>query len=99
MATIKKRGDAWRAQVCVNGQRDSRTFDTFAEGKAWASSRETELRSQQPLVQTNAAAGTLRELLNEVKRHKTPLCRTERSRQVEEGRINRLMKHPISDQA
>lgn len=44
MATFEKRKDSWRVQVCVKGIRESATFDTKTEAKAWAATREHELR-------------------------------------------------------
>lgn len=44
MASFRQRGDAWRAEISVNGTRESATFDTKAQARAWASKRETELR-------------------------------------------------------
>ena len=43
MATLRKRGSAWRAEVYRKGIRDSRSFDTKAEARAWAQQREDEL--------------------------------------------------------
>ena len=45
MASIQKVAKGWRAQVMVDGQRDSKTFDTKAAAMAWSVQRETELRS------------------------------------------------------
>lgn len=45
MASIRKMKSGWRAEVYVQGTRDSRMFDTKSEAQAWASKRETELRS------------------------------------------------------
>lgn len=44
MASIGKYGDGWRAQIYVAGERDSRTFRTQREARAWADARENELR-------------------------------------------------------
>lgn len=44
MASYRQRGDAWRVELSVNGTRESATFDTKAQARAWASKRETELR-------------------------------------------------------
>lgn len=46
MATFRQRGTAWRAELSVDGNRESATFDTKAQAKAWAAKRETELREQ-----------------------------------------------------
>lgn len=46
MASFRQRGDAWRVEISVNGTRESATFDTKTQARAWASKRETELREQ-----------------------------------------------------
>lgn len=46
MASFTKTGNTWRAQIYVNGTRESGTFATKAKAQAWAAQRETELRSQ-----------------------------------------------------
>lgn len=43
MATFRKNGSRWVAEVCVNGVRKSKTKDTKAEAKAWAAQMETDL--------------------------------------------------------
>lgn len=45
MASIKKRGTIWRAQLKVDGVRDSSSFSSQLEAKAWAAQREAEIRS------------------------------------------------------
>lgn len=44
MASIYRHGKGWRAQVYVNGVRQSDTFRTKQEAAAWAMAREAELR-------------------------------------------------------
>jgi integrase len=46
MATIKKNGSGWRAQIAIQGTRESKTFSTKAEATSWAAERETEIRKQ-----------------------------------------------------
>lgn len=48
MATYRKRGDAWRAEIAKKGVRVSRTFDTKAEAIAWATEKEAELGKAKP---------------------------------------------------
>lgn len=43
MATYRKRGRAWRVEVCRAGERESATFNTKAEAQAWAAERELAL--------------------------------------------------------
>ncbi|WP_186042220.1 tyrosine-type recombinase/integrase [Burkholderia gladioli] len=45
MATYRKRGSTWRAEVAKGGVRDSATFDTKAEAVAWATKVESEIDS------------------------------------------------------
>lgn len=40
MAHINKRGDTWRAEVCVNRKRKSRSFDNLDAAEAWAALQE-----------------------------------------------------------
>lgn len=49
MASIKPHKDGYRAQVYVKGVRDSSVFRTKREASAWASRRETELRTEASL--------------------------------------------------
>lgn len=44
MASFRQRGNTWRVEISVNGIRESATFDTKAQARAWASKQETSLR-------------------------------------------------------
>jgi hypothetical protein len=46
MASYRKTEKGWRAEIYVNGERDSGTFATKAQTQTWAAPRETELRQQ-----------------------------------------------------
>ncbi|HDR9834239.1 TPA: tyrosine-type recombinase/integrase [Burkholderia multivorans] len=46
MASITPYKDGWRAQIKIGDVRDSQTFRTQREAKAWAAHRETEIRAQ-----------------------------------------------------
>lgn len=46
MATYRKRGDSWRAEVCIRGVRVSASFSTKKEAQAWAGKEETRLREE-----------------------------------------------------
>jgi integrase len=46
MASITKIKTGWRAQVRIQGVRESRTHSTKAEANAWAAQRETEIRTE-----------------------------------------------------
>ena len=43
MASIRRRGKTWFAEVYKNGERDSKTFRTKAEAAAWSLQREAEI--------------------------------------------------------
>lgn len=57
MATIQKRGNAWRAFVLHNGKRYSATRDTKAEAKAWAIQCKSDLIRQADAVESPHNAG------------------------------------------
>lgn len=46
MASISKEKTGWRVQIAIQGVRESRTVSTKAEAVAWASQRETEIRTE-----------------------------------------------------
>lgn len=46
MAKPRKRGNAWQVEVCINGERDSGTFDTKEEAELWAANRKMEARNK-----------------------------------------------------
>lgn len=46
MATFRKRGESWRAEVCIRGARSSASFATKKEAQAWAAREETRLREE-----------------------------------------------------
>lgn len=61
MASFRKSGNGWRAEIAKKGIRESRTFPTKREAQEWAATREAEI--------TNMRAGkvirwTLREVLD-----------------------------------
>lgn len=45
MPTVRKRGDAWRVEVCCRGVRESASFDRKADALAWGVKREAEIRA------------------------------------------------------
>ncbi|MFM0061383.1 site-specific integrase [Paraburkholderia phytofirmans] len=47
MATYRKRGASWRAEVAKGGVRESKTFDTKAEAVTWATKLEAEIDAGQ----------------------------------------------------
>lgn len=57
MATFKKIGTKWRAEVCVAGKRASKTLPTKAEVKSWAALKEAELGKLSQGVSTTHTLG------------------------------------------
>lgn len=85
MASFSKRGDGWRVQVYVNGQRDSGTFTTKAQAQAWAAQRETELRQQK---ETGIVVGkTVRDAFD---RYEKEVSRAKRGHRWEALRMNAM---------
>lgn len=81
MASIRKRGKVWRAEVMVDGARASGTFRTKQEAAQWALTHEARLHA--PIH-----AHTLREALETFKRKVTP---THKGAKWEELRLDALM--------
>lgn len=72
MASIRRRGKAWRAEVYIDGRRESASFDTKAQAVAWAQQREAEL------VGERLPDHTLREALRRYAREVAPTHKGER---------------------
>lgn len=70
MATYRKRSDAWRAEICKNGVRQSATFNTKAEAVAWATSIENDINGGR-LSQLNGTR-TLAEVMERYKKEVSP---------------------------
>ncbi len=59
MASIKKDGDRWKAQVCVNGIRKMKRHDTKAQAKSWAAQMEVDLGKMDGVVSVDQTLGNL----------------------------------------
>ena len=70
MATVtrikNKGGIVWRAQVHVNGRRESSRLDTKADAQRWAYERETELRKGGRLVNGKTLGDAFRRYASEI---------------------------------
>jgi integrase len=65
MATFRKRGEKWAAEVCVRRQRRSKSFATKAAARQWAAEQESQLsedRYQGPETVRDALARYAREV-------------------------------------
>ncbi len=86
MATIIKRGRRWRASVCVNRKRQSKSFPTKAAAAAWALDQESRLRSATGLAPPGTTVRTLLEkYARDVSEHK-------RGKREESLRISRVLR-------
>lgn len=87
MATLRKRGKSWEAQVFVKGQRATRSFDTKAQAQAWAVVTEQEFRAVQAgAIPSDKSFGDL------IERYAKEISPTKRSEKFEVARINALIK-------
>ncbi|MEX3924370.1 tyrosine-type recombinase/integrase [Paraburkholderia sp. BR10936] len=88
MASITPYKDGWRAQIAIKGVRDSRTFRTQREARAWAASREHEIRLQS--TQSPGERYTVRDMLE---RYEREVSSTKKGARSESLRIASLLKN------
>lgn len=88
MASITQYKDGWRVQVSVRGMRDSQTFRTQREAKAWGARREHELREL--AAKDPADVHTLREMLE---RYDAEIIPSKRGSRPESLRLRAFLKH------
>ncbi len=81
MASYRKTKHGWRVEVCIKRVRDSATFDTKAEARAWADRREDEIRSGV------TAADASRTVEDVFKRYAREVSVSKRGRKWEEVRL------------
>ena len=90
MASLRKRGEKWYAEVTKNGHRKGKSFATKAEASLWAAQMETEL------AKTGAGQipdKTFGDLLDRYEREVTP---EKRGARPEVLRLRRVAKTPIA---
>lgn len=90
MASFRKRGDAWRAEIALLGVRESATFPTRQEARAWAADRETAIRAGK---RGGPARRPLREALVRYEREVSP---THRGRRWEALRLRRMAQDRLA---
>jgi integrase len=83
MATYRKRGDSWRAEIAKKGIRLSATFDTKAEAIAWAIEKEAEI-GRSTSVATVASTKTL---IDAIKRYEEEVSPTKKGERWETLRL------------
>ncbi|WP_363347265.1 site-specific integrase [Methylocystis echinoides] len=93
MATFRKRGDKWQAQVRLKDQAPiSRSFDRKSDAEAWAKRTEVALQCQ-PKRETSIAKLTLFDLLDRYEREVTP---NKRGHSAERYMLRTLKSHRIA---
>jgi integrase len=95
MAAIFKRGNKWRVQVRLNGQKaKTKTFDTHDEAQRWARQIEGVLTSDDFVDLSEARRTTLAEALN---RYLTEVTPTKKGAEIEGYRIGKWLRDPLAE--
>jgi len=88
MASIQRRGSAWRAELYKDGRRESNSFPTKAQAVKWAMLREAELTG--PRLPENTVRDALRRYGEEV-------APKHRGAKWEKARLGLLERDPLAD--
>lgn len=91
MASFRKRGNHWYAEVCKKGVRDSGTFPTKGEAKAWAAQRETEILNNKSRAAVSGK--TVGDLFTRYQKEISP---NKKGSRWEIVRLKRLMKDDLA---
>lgn len=91
MATIRKRGNSYRAEISKNGIRKSATFKTKSEANAWAVDEERKL--------ADLAKGILPDILfrDVIERYQNEVSINKKGARNEIIRLNRFLRYDISN--
>lgn len=90
MASYRKVAGGYKAEVCVNGNRKARTFDTKAEARSWATQTEFELGKMGIGVSTTAT-------LNDVfQRYSIEVSETKKGGRWEIVRLKKFSKFALA---
>jgi integrase len=87
VASIRRSGKGWRAELYVKGQRDSKVFDTKAQASAWAIQREGELSGKRLPSKTFADA---------LKKYGEEVAPSHKGYDWEMLRVNAMAKLPMA---
>lgn len=85
MASFRKRGDGWRAEIYRAGARESKTFDTRQQAADWAAMREAEIIAGE----VSGTRHTLAVAIGKYLEAAVPLMRSQRSEVIRLGIIQR----------
>ena len=90
MATYRKRGSSWRAEVRKNGVRESKSFATKAQAVAWATQLEAEILKEKRGEIPNKTFGELMD------RYAAEISPTKKGERWEKIRIEMIKKLPLA---
>jgi len=88
VASIMRAGAGWRAQICVAGRREERSFRTRAEATTWATRREVELRAVR-----GGTAGQHKTVADGLRRYADEVATTHKGERWERVRITAMLSH------
>lgn len=88
MATYRKRGTTWRAEIAKKGTRLSATFETKAAAVAWATEKEAELGRGGPV----ASIANGKTFADAVRRYETDVSPTKKGERWEKLRLAVFLK-------
>lgn len=91
MASFRKSGANWRAEISRNGIRDSRIFPTKREAQEWASLREQEI------TQSRSGKVTRKTLADVLDRYAKEISPTKGGARWEQVRIIAFKRDPLAD--
>ena len=95
MASIRKRGDTWRAEIRRKGyRRMSATFDNREDAEEWADDIERDMKRGRYVNNQEANTTTLKEALLAYKKEVTP---HKKGSKRESNRINQLASLPFAE--
>ncbi len=89
MASFTKVGSRYRASVCVNGKRKSKTFRTKTEARGWALQTEIE-------IDTGVGDPTFHLLEDALIRYRDEVTILKKGKKQERDRINAMLKLPLA---
>lgn len=90
MASFRKSGRGWRAEVAKHGIRESATFDTKREAQEWAAARETEISARRT---GKVVRKLLTDVLDQYMQDVTPVKASSRTELL---RLKRMQRHPLA---
>lgn len=86
MASYRKRGDTWRAEIVKSGIRESKSFGTKREAQEWAAKRESEIAS------VSMAGITPKPLRDVLERYRDEVADANKGSRWESLRINKFLR-------